>query len=1156
MLYLSSLQKYTSSKSNVPVLILPFPDILPLTSPNVKFDWGDKEEAAFQLIKQKLCRASIMALLEGSKDFTIYCDASIKGLDAVLMQREKKAMGTRLDMSTAYHPQTDGESERTIQTLEDMLRACVINFRNGWKRHLPLIKFSYNNSYHASIKAALFETRTSSTIKQVHSTFHVSNLKECLSDEPLAIPLDEIHIDEKICFVEEPVKIIDHPIISKMGKEIKTKFDKYWDEYCKVVSFAIIMYPRYKVKSIEYCLSRLEMAAEKAAKSEVQSSLKPSPVAGDAATKRSLNITSKRNQNLLHSKHAPPPAKPSPPLRNPILRSAKHAPPLANPKPKAPKLKAFDVTESDQGDGSGSKDEDGSGSEEEGDEEEDGKKVDEEEDEEKGDEEEDEKEGDKEEDEEDGNKEDDEEKGDEDEDEKKGDEEEDGKEGDEEEDEKEGDEEEDEEKVDEEEDEGEDEKDAIVKDEEYKEEEEKVSEEEEEEDVNVKGNKRGRKGNGEVVMSKGKKIKVEDKEVHEILGLPIGGISLYDLPERREDDEFVQLWLRQFAPKKKKRIFATDIAEKLVRSTRVDFMFKVNFLMLFANVMGKADTMRAFVNLSVVWRIREDTNIAGVDWCDFIHRCLAISHEPNTVSGFYNGPLCFLISIKNMSTRQYIEIEDEAFGKLEFYGEWSENETVEAEGFCEYASVLPHTDKKIICEMIKEKLSSISKEKAEVETLLRDANKEFLNDDNVKQLFEQYKGFFKETVLLEEAKAQKAPQNVKPKSIAMKTKKVAEKPKPVENVKELVEKPKELAEKAQKAPQNVKPKPSAVKTKEVAEKPMPVENVKELAEKPKEPAGEDYQVIRAAIVMKAEDCEEFEVETFTQWIEGNIDWVGEEYVKPVKPVNSPYMCRRIDVTAHCKRIEFVLGNSLFVMEGEKYETVFQSLGGYHEFSSVRVNMETLAPTFETVFQSLGGYHEFSSVRVNMETLAPTLWIDANVIDCWVALLNFEELALGYPTPTRHFFPTGCINQCIIKGTLTEEEQWKSFYDEIKAQFKYEPSSMSLSDFELMFFPINASDHFYVVVFNIKKPKTMVILDNSDFGYTYLKEQNHSSHKAVAKMRPFIPKLKWRTSNNHVDCEVFAMIHMENYVGDAAKNCEFSLCEESDEQLLMLQRMSS
>ncbi|GJS95196.1 putative reverse transcriptase domain-containing protein [Tanacetum coccineum] len=62
-----------------------------------------------------------------------------------------------LDMSTAYHPETDGQSERTIQTLEDMLRACIIDFGKGWERHLPLVEFSYNNSYHASIKEAPFE---------------------------------------------------------------------------------------------------------------------------------------------------------------------------------------------------------------------------------------------------------------------------------------------------------------------------------------------------------------------------------------------------------------------------------------------------------------------------------------------------------------------------------------------------------------------------------------------------------------------------------------------------------------------------------------------------------------------------------------------------------------------------------------------------------------------------------------------------------------------------------------------------------------------------------------------------------------------------------------------------------------------------------------
>jgi hypothetical protein len=230
----------------------------------------------------------------------------------------QNAFNTKLDMSTAYHPQTDGQSERTIQTLEDMLRACVIDFGNGWANHLPLIEFSYNNSYHSSIKAAPFEAlygrkcrspvcwaevgevqltgpemvrdTTEKIVKirerletarsrqksyadvrrkplefqvgdkvmlkvspwkgvirfgkrgklnpryigpfkilekigpvayklelppelsNVHNTFHVSNLKKCLSDESSVIPLEEIQLDDKLNFVEEPVEIMDREV--------------------------------------------------------------------------------------------------------------------------------------------------------------------------------------------------------------------------------------------------------------------------------------------------------------------------------------------------------------------------------------------------------------------------------------------------------------------------------------------------------------------------------------------------------------------------------------------------------------------------------------------------------------------------------------------------------------------------------------------------------------------------------------------------------------------------------------------------------------------------------------------------------------------------------------------------------------------------------
>ncbi|GKB03059.1 putative reverse transcriptase domain-containing protein [Tanacetum coccineum] len=161
-------------------------------------------------------------------------------------QSMQNALGTQLDMSTAYHPETDGQIERTIQTLEDMLRACVIDFRKRWERHLPLVEFSYNNSYRASIKATPFEAlygrncrsprgklnpryikpfkildrvgqvayklEIPEELSKVHSTFHVSNLKKCLSDESLIIPMKELQLDDKLHFVGEPVEIMDREV--------------------------------------------------------------------------------------------------------------------------------------------------------------------------------------------------------------------------------------------------------------------------------------------------------------------------------------------------------------------------------------------------------------------------------------------------------------------------------------------------------------------------------------------------------------------------------------------------------------------------------------------------------------------------------------------------------------------------------------------------------------------------------------------------------------------------------------------------------------------------------------------------------------------------------------------------------------------------------
>ncbi|GJT30449.1 putative reverse transcriptase domain-containing protein [Tanacetum coccineum] len=112
-------------------------------------------------------------------------------------QSMQEALGTWLDMSTAYHPQTDSQSECTIQTLEDMLRAV----------RCALFEALYGRKCSSSIMWA--EVRLPEELNGVHDTFHVSNLKKCLADPTLQVPLDEIQVDAKLTFVEETIEILE-----------------------------------------------------------------------------------------------------------------------------------------------------------------------------------------------------------------------------------------------------------------------------------------------------------------------------------------------------------------------------------------------------------------------------------------------------------------------------------------------------------------------------------------------------------------------------------------------------------------------------------------------------------------------------------------------------------------------------------------------------------------------------------------------------------------------------------------------------------------------------------------------------------------------------------------------------------------------------------
>ncbi|GJX53170.1 reverse transcriptase domain-containing protein [Tanacetum coccineum] len=171
-------------------------------------------------------------------------------------QSLQNALGTQLDMSTTYHPETNRQSERTIQTLKDMLRACVTDFGKGWAKTLTIVgdvqlmgpkiihettekivqirqrlqaardrQRSYVNvrrkplefqvGDHVFLKwvgPVAYTLELPEELSNVHSTFHVSNLKKCLSDESLVIPIKELRLDDTLNFVEEPVEIIDREV--------------------------------------------------------------------------------------------------------------------------------------------------------------------------------------------------------------------------------------------------------------------------------------------------------------------------------------------------------------------------------------------------------------------------------------------------------------------------------------------------------------------------------------------------------------------------------------------------------------------------------------------------------------------------------------------------------------------------------------------------------------------------------------------------------------------------------------------------------------------------------------------------------------------------------------------------------------------------------
>ncbi|GJT73159.1 putative reverse transcriptase domain-containing protein [Tanacetum coccineum] len=171
-----------------------------ITHKRVKFDWGDKAEVVFQLIKQKSCSAPILTLLEGSKDFIVYCDASIKGLGVVLMQREKHqgcTIESTFTIKSVITPvlwaRVSAKSTPPVQNVFSSRQSMKIIQIKQKDSAISVIDKGVTARFKDNPRNFKMEIELCLRIlpwKGVYNMFHVSNLKKCYADEPLAIPLD------------------------------------------------------------------------------------------------------------------------------------------------------------------------------------------------------------------------------------------------------------------------------------------------------------------------------------------------------------------------------------------------------------------------------------------------------------------------------------------------------------------------------------------------------------------------------------------------------------------------------------------------------------------------------------------------------------------------------------------------------------------------------------------------------------------------------------------------------------------------------------------------------------------------------------------------------------------------------------------------------
>ncbi|CAI9302230.1 unnamed protein product [Lactuca saligna] len=638
-------------------------------------------------------------------------------------------------------------------------------------------------------------------------------------------------------------------------------------------------------------------------------------------------------------------------------------------------------------------------------------------------------------------------------------------------------------------------------------------------------------------------IPINRQVIHEMLGLPLGHVTIKSMPYREVTDDTITVWRKQFEDEDNIRPRA--VQQVIMQSTRADLMFKVNIFVLLCNTLGQSMSMGT-CDLSMLSKVTKDLDLSDIDWCGYVFDCLKETKSawnPNSKKGFYVGPIILLLllyvesvrcdsvkivrcrpaiccwSVDKLRERERVECRTIGLGMGELQDPFQFINEASGTGNVGQEKVQGNDAGDVRCKgnhgddifsgsgesvettvsTIKEMYDMILQQKKVLEDKINDAVKKYPDNQLVKEWKNKVNDLFTEVSASEE-----------PEQSQWWYDNEAE-----------IERTLILATTNKQFDNSALAKCSIQMSQEYAD----FANRSGTKSFKNTPPSKMEMPIPLSVVPFNKD---------EHWVSrrGYRPRMKSEYLK------SPYVIRAVDIIKGVPRQEKRVAEWIFSLQGDPNDIVFHTLDG------------------------------FSAQRFHMESFFPTCELFGHVIDCWSQVLNLDESKRAPESPLRVYCKTDVTNSYLESG-LTESQRKDKFIENLVLSI--EDMDASLRFVGLLFLPIIRSFHIFLFVINLQQPE-FVIVDNSkvddpdgerygqlpqiikEYIVDYLKSQNHPKAEMFSHVMPHRLEMPWRTINNSIDCGVFTMRHMETYMGGSMNEFKAGFKNESsaqDDQLVKL-----